>query len=207
MTALSELLNRAFAEKFPDASNRKIADEAGVSRGTIDNYRNGNHPAVPSDEVLTAFHKLLKIPLGDLREAAGLPVGEDLPYVPPSEANMLNDRQRRALDELIRSFVDTRGVRHAAQPTTPADPPAEAPRTPGTQNQKTRAGDKPATLNPENQAGNVAPLRPRRRGRDFDANPIIDLGHAAHDRGPDDESEADRARQQQDEHGEEAQDD
>lgn len=127
MSALSELLNRHFAEKYPNTSNRKIAAEAGVSRGTIDNYRNGTHPAAPSDEVLTAFHKLLGIPMGELREAANLPVGEDAPYVPPREANLLSLRQRRAVDEMIRSIVETRGAssHDTDQPASDADrPPA-----------------------------------------------------------------------------------
>ncbi len=201
MSALSELLNRAFAERYPDTSNRKIADEAGVSRGTIDNYRRGTHPAVPSDEVLSAFHKLLKIPMSELREAAGLPVGEDVPYVPPREANMLSDRQRRALDELIRSFVDTRGASHADQPT-PASPPATQSGTPREEDEdeKTRAGGKPADLNPEDQASNVEPLRPRhRRGRNFDDNPIIEADAAAYDPGEPTEEE------RRDEDGEERQ--
>lgn len=125
------------------------------------------------------------------------------PFQLPQRADELDTRERDLITGLVHALLDARD-RHAAQPTTPADPPAEAPRTPGTQNQKTRAGDKPAPLNPENQAGSVKPLR--RRGRDFDANPIIDVGYAAHDRGPDDESEADRARQRQDEYGEESQD-
>lgn len=140
MSALSELLNRHFAEKYPNTSNRKIAAEAGVSRGTIDNYRNGTHPAAPSDEVLTAFHKLLGIPMGELREAANLPVGEDAPYVPPREANLLSLRQRRAVDEMIRSIVETRGAssHDTDQPASDADrPPASGTPRGAEQGEKT----------------------------------------------------------------------
>ena len=71
MSALSDLLNRYLAkEKFRDLSNRKVADAAGVSRGTIDNYRKGIHPAAPSEDILQAFHDLLGIPVVELREAA-----------------------------------------------------------------------------------------------------------------------------------------
>lgn len=109
MSALSELLNRHFADRYPEMSNRKIAEVSGVSRGTIDNYRNGTHPARPSEEVLRAFHELLRIPMPELREAAGVQSGELDPYVPPAEANQLGMRQRRALDELIRAFVEVSG--------------------------------------------------------------------------------------------------
>lgn len=163
MSALSELLNRAFAVKYPKASNRKIADEAGVSRGTIDNYRRGTHPAVPSDEVLTAFHKLLDIPMGELRAAAGLPVGEDLPYVPPREANMLSDRQRRAVDELIRSIVETRRTGHADPPDTADHPPAEAAGAQGAEKQKT----KPAGLSGQDQASTLPPALERLDDGDY----------------------------------------
>lgn len=50
------------------------------------------------------------------------------------------------------------GPRHADQPATPADPPpATPPRTQGTpgEGEKTRAGDKPARLNPEDQGGDL----------------------------------------------------
>ena len=109
MSALSELLNKAIAEQYGDKSNRDLAKLAGISRGSVDNYRNG---AVlrPTDDVLQAFHRLLAIPIQELRLAAGLPRGEAEPYAPPSEANLLDGRQRRAIDELIRSIVITDGV-------------------------------------------------------------------------------------------------
>lgn len=98
MSALSDLLNRYLAkEKFRDLSNRKVADAAGVSRGTIDNYRKGIHPAAPSEDILQAFHDLLGIPVVELREAAGVPHGEPDPYVAPAEFNRLSQTQR---DEL-----------------------------------------------------------------------------------------------------------
>lgn len=176
MSALSELLNRHFAEKYPNTSNRKIAAEAGVSRGTIDNYRNGTHPAAPSDEVLTAFHKLLGIPMGELREAANLPVGEDAPYVPPREANLLSLRQRRAVDEMIRSIVETRGAssHDTDQPASDADrPPASGTPRETREGEKTSFGrvgqalsgvqDKPDGLNEQQsslEAGEVVHMVP-----------------------------------------------
>ncbi|MCD2263257.1 helix-turn-helix domain-containing protein [Dietzia aurantiaca] len=125
MSALSDLLNRHFDTKYGGTSNRRISEMAGVSRGTIDNYRNGTHPARPSEEVLRAFHDLLGIPMEQLRAAADLPPGEEEPYLPPSEANLLNSRQRRALDELIRSFVATKEAHREDQGTQ--DPPSNPP--------------------------------------------------------------------------------
>ena len=117
MSALSDLLNQAIAAKFPDSSNRDLAKRAGVSRGTVDNYRNGV-VVKPTEDVLQAFHALLGVPIQDLRLAAGLPRGEAEPYKAPAEANLLDDRQRNALDELIRSIVATRGQqRHDVEAT------------------------------------------------------------------------------------------
>lgn len=108
MSALSDLLNQAIEARFPDSSNRYLAKRAGISRGTVDNYRNGV-VVKPTEEVLQAFHALLGVPIQDLRVAAGLPRGEAEPYEAPAEANLLDDRQRNAVDELIRSIVATRG--------------------------------------------------------------------------------------------------
>lgn len=126
MSALSDLLDRyiAASDKFRDLSNRKIAEAAGVSRGTVDKYRSGSTPAAPSEDVLQAFHDLLGIPLAELREAAGVPRGESEPYRAPTEFNRLSQSQRVALDEFVRSFVGPQGVRSDLE-TTP-EPTAQA---------------------------------------------------------------------------------
>lgn len=67
MSALSELLNRRITEKHGDTSNRQLVEMAGVSRGTIDNYRKGDHPAVPGEDVLSAFHDLTGLSMQELR--------------------------------------------------------------------------------------------------------------------------------------------
>lgn len=124
MSALSDLLDRYLAqEKFRDLSNRKIADDAGVSRGTIDNYRKGIHPAAPSEDILQAFHDLLGIPLAELREAAGVPRGEPEPYAAPAEFNRLSHTQRTALDEFVRSFVGPQGASNDMETTSPPRAP------------------------------------------------------------------------------------
>lgn len=127
--------------------------------------------------------------------------GSDFALRLPPGVDALDSEMKSALVSVVRAATN-QGVRHATQPATPADPPAEAPRTPGRPEQKTRAGDKPADLKPQDQASNVKPLR-RRRGRDFTADPIIEEPWAADDRGDDDEGEAERARREQDERGDE----
>ena len=123
MSALSDLLNRYIAgsDTFRDMSNRRMADRAGVSRGTIDNYRSGVHPAAPGEDVLQAFHELLGIPLAELREAAGVPRGEPEPYAAPPEFNRLSHAQRTALDEFVRSFVGPQGELNAMATTSKPD--------------------------------------------------------------------------------------
>lgn len=70
----------------------------------------GKHAANPSDEVLEAFGEVLGIPLVKLRQLAGRPGGTADPYVPPPEADLLDARQRRAVDEVIRSMVGGEAV-------------------------------------------------------------------------------------------------
>lgn len=77
---------------------------------TIANLMRGKHAANPSDDVLTAFADVFKIPLPRLRELAGRPAGEPEPYTPPPEADLLDARQRRAVDEIIRSMVSATGA-------------------------------------------------------------------------------------------------
>jgi transcriptional regulator with XRE-family HTH domain len=161
VSALSDLLNRHIAERHGDTSNRRLAEMAGVSRGTIDNYRKGDHPAVPGEDVLSAFHDLTGLSMQELRTAAGLPPGENEPYEPPAEANLLTRPQRNALDQLIRTIVDARD-RHDSDSSDTAT--AEATRT------SSEAG--------EGEKTKVTPLR--RRGRDFGADPIIEQDEAAY---------------------------
>lgn len=105
MSALSDALNAANTERW---STREIARRAGdrVSHTQLGKYLKPNHPQ-PSDAVLLAFSEVFGIPLPELRDLAGRPAGENEPYMPPPEANLLNARQRRAVDEMIRSMVTT----------------------------------------------------------------------------------------------------
>lgn len=210
----ARIIDAAQKSAVPAMSMREAAKRAGMSDGRwrqiVKGYQGtgtGRIPVVAPDDTLARMALVVGVTDSQL-EDAGRPGAADvlrrlLADSEQPDVELADVPIDRLLGEIRRRVT---GVRHAAQPATPADPPAEAPRTPGTQNQKTRAGDKPATLNTDNQAGNVAPLRPRRRGRDFDADPIIAARKAADDRGPDDEDEGTRRRREQDEYGEEPQD-
>jgi len=60
----------------------------------------------PDESTLVALAAVLKVPLADLRAAAGLPSELTTPYTPPPEASRLTRRQRLAVDEVIRAMLD-----------------------------------------------------------------------------------------------------
>lgn len=98
-------------------SAREVARRARARGHTLNHdtaarYLNGNHGA-PEETTLVAFADVLDIPLKQLREAAGLPTDTTDPYVPPREASRLTRRQRRAVDEVIRSMLEPTGRRVA----------------------------------------------------------------------------------------------
>jgi hypothetical protein len=81
-----------------------------VDRATVYRYLSGRHPRTPSDTVLQAFASVLPgTSLVDLRAAARVGVGEEDAWIPPKEANRLNQGQRRALEAFIRATVNWQG--------------------------------------------------------------------------------------------------
>lgn len=125
MSELSDLLNEARGDQSVRAVGRAVASH-GVGESTIIPYFNGKH-GKPSVQVLEALTKVLPVSIEELYAAAGRPAGESSPYEPPIEANLLNRRQRLALDELIRSFVATKETAHEDQGTqnSPSNSPAD----------------------------------------------------------------------------------
>ena len=78
-----------------------------VDRATVYRYLSGRHPRTPSDAVLHAFASVLPgTSLVDLRAAAAIEAGEEEVWIPPKEANRLNQGQRRALEAFIRATVN-----------------------------------------------------------------------------------------------------
>lgn len=105
MSALSDALNDANTEGWSSREIARRADDR-IHFGTVAAYLGGRHGS-PSEDVLSVFAEVLKVPMPKLRELAGLPAGEIGPYKAPREADRLDRRQRRLIDELIRALADT----------------------------------------------------------------------------------------------------
>lgn len=84
-------------------SNRAIADLADLSPGTIDRIMRGE--GTPDVGTIDKIADAIGIPRAVVRTVAQLPRGETGPYEPPDESRLLSERQRKALDALIRSLV------------------------------------------------------------------------------------------------------
>ncbi len=105
MSKLSNLLN---SQPVTARQAAEIADKRGITLpyGTIAAYWSGRHGR-PSARTLERLAEVLAIPLGQLQVAAWNRTAPAEDWTPPPEVRLLNDRQRRALDELIRSFAAT----------------------------------------------------------------------------------------------------
>lgn len=106
MSELSELLTRANTEEL---SVQRLTDQMRarghtIGRDTVWRYLTGRHAGV-SDDYLKAFVDVLPgLDLDELRRAAALP--PDLgTWEPPAEARSLDQRERDALDVLIKSIA------------------------------------------------------------------------------------------------------
>lgn len=111
MTALSELLGQHRPEGLTqrELARKAERDGLGIKRATISAYLRGDHGA-PDEPTLADLAALFSVPIEDLRQAAGLPAGGG-PYLPPVEAARLDQRERDALDHLIRAIVVSKGVK------------------------------------------------------------------------------------------------
>lgn len=104
---LSALLHDSNTENW---SGGRIAQEArkrgvAVAYTSIAKYLR-SAPQSPSESVLEAFSVALKIPMVQLREAAGIPVGELEPFVLPERANRLTARQREVILHMVRVLLN-----------------------------------------------------------------------------------------------------
>lgn len=124
MSALSDLLTQAKGDRTVRDVGRSVAKKYDVGESTVIPYFSGKH-GNPKDRVLVALAHELDLDVRDLRTAAGLPRGEREPYSPPESANLLSTRQRRAIDELINSFIET-GERDGVEDATKQDASSEA---------------------------------------------------------------------------------
>lgn len=140
MSALSDALNEANSENL---SVREIARRSGdrVSHSQLGKYLKPTHGR-PGEDVLQVFSDVLKIPMPRLRQLAGLPAGGQEPYEPPREANRLDRRQRRLVDELIRVLAETKAGDGDVRDATPMNDPEVTQLRPAPEVQK-RAARKP----------------------------------------------------------------
>lgn len=106
--------------RYDGASGRQLADIAqraghDVSHTTLNRLRNGTYASRPSDATIRAIAYLAEVPETSAFVAAGVrPPGAEH-YRLPDESQRMSTRQRRALDELVRAFVD-----QELAPTVPA---------------------------------------------------------------------------------------
>jgi transcriptional regulator with XRE-family HTH domain len=140
MSALSELLQAENSKGLSARAISQAARELGftLNHDTAARYLRGEH-GTPDESTLQAFSTVLGVSLSKLRRAASLPADVTEPYRPPAEADRLNRRQRRAVDEVIRAMLQptpasepvtdldarrgTRAARGKAARRGPAEPP------------------------------------------------------------------------------------
>lgn len=105
VSELSDLLN---ATGISARQAAEKADDLGVDLpyGTIAAYWAGKHPRKPSEKTLQGLSEVTSIPLRRLRRSAGAAGGEAQPWTPPAEANRLTQRQRQAIEQLIKTIVE-----------------------------------------------------------------------------------------------------
>lgn len=94
---------REAMEKAGAYSLRDLAGRAGIGTSTVSDLIYGRKSS--SEPTMQATADSLRLPVTTIREWAAAARGEAGPYQPPAVANRLTERQRRALDELIRSIV------------------------------------------------------------------------------------------------------
>ncbi|WP_078278584.1 hypothetical protein [Mycobacteroides franklinii] len=149
MSALSDLLNDT-SVSARQAADRAAEEGIDLPYGTLAGYWAGNHGR-PSAASLKKLAQVVPVPEQKLQQAAWSTTAPLGPYTPPEEAMHLDHRQRRAVDELIKSIVATRGDGHDDQPGVPNESTAPA----GT----SREADK----GQEDKRGSVTRARLKRR--------------------------------------------
>lgn len=109
--AVSDLSDRlADAKRKLGISTQKMSDLAQDAGYQLSNYSatvytNGKHPAKASAATLEALAYVLRVPLAELRELAGLPQQHGK-FEPAPEADSLTAPQRAAVNEIIRLLAD-----------------------------------------------------------------------------------------------------
>ena len=130
VSAISELLQEANDRRPLSLRARAALIDNKISHATIGDYLRGKHASDPDEFTLQALSQAFGIPLRQLQEAAGVPVGGE-EWVPPPEVTRLTRRQQAALTELIMAMAERPIERDETDDTTseaekksaePADP-------------------------------------------------------------------------------------
>jgi len=86
-------------------SARALASKADVSVQAVLRLMHGD--GEPTEDVVVSVAFALGVTPSTIRAMAGLPAGENEPFILPPEANRLDRRQRAAVVELVRLLADT----------------------------------------------------------------------------------------------------
>lgn len=84
-------------------SVRRLAEVAGVSAPAVSRLLHGE--GRQEDDTIVRIADALGLDLSTVYELAGTPQPEAARYIPPAESHRLTNRQRKAIDELIRATV------------------------------------------------------------------------------------------------------
>lgn len=201
--AVSDLSDRlADAKRKLGISTQKMSDLAQDAGYQLSNYSatvytNGKHPAKASAATLEALAYVLRVPLAELRELAGLPQQHGK-FEPAPEADSLTAPQRAAVNEIIRLLAD--GNTGAGESN--GSPMNDAGGKPATEEAQLASDFVESKRRQRLSRGEVADLSERQRRADETPIEKI-LGHAADKTG---ESELQRQDREAERRGEEPQD-
>lgn len=117
-------------------SMRALAEEVGVHTSTISDMMHGRRKS--NVTTIERVAKALGVEATTVSKWAGAPRATILPYTPPAEANLLDTRQRKALDELIRAMTAKVGPHDTDDTVTPLSARSRPSATPETPPQKMR---------------------------------------------------------------------
>jgi len=103
-------------------SHRALAEHLGIGTSTITNIRAGN--AKPKPATVAKIANALRVDVRELSRWIGQTREVAKPYTPPSEADLLDQRERDALDEIIRVMAASKKRPVKAEPLTSPNQPA-----------------------------------------------------------------------------------
>lgn len=192
MILVSKLSDRlAKAKRELDISTRQMADRAEANGYKLSDYNakvytNGKHSKSPDASTLEALSFVLRVPLAEVRELAGLPA-ETEPFEAHPSSDLLTAPQRAAVNEIIRLMAEgNKGADDASQAEDQAgsseNVQGAGPGTPIDLAQARKVKDDPAAFGDQPRRGDLEDLQ--RRQDEADHRDLSDLTGYAADEGP-----------------------